>query len=73
MRYQDRKAYDAEIDRCRRAVQLAEWRLRKERKEHLERLHDRAFIIVAIIAAGVAFMCCTYALASFAHWAQYGY
>jgi hypothetical protein len=72
MRYQDRKLYDAEIDYCRRAVQLAEWRLKKERREHAERLQDRAFVIILIIASGIAFALGVYSLASFAHWAQFG-
>ncbi|MBR1723418.1 MAG: hypothetical protein IJ723_00115 [Ruminococcus sp.] len=72
MRYQDRKAYEAEMDYCRRAVELAEWRKRKERAEHRERLQDKLVLAVLMVAAGLMILMSVYAFASFGHWMMYG-
>lgn len=63
----------AEAEHYKRAAAIAERRLEKERKENASRLHDRAFIIGFIFTASVsaALIICT--VASFTHWARFGY
>ena len=73
MRYQDRKRYDEAIEHYRRSAEISRRRLERERREHLERLHDRLALAVLMIAAGLFVLMSVYAFASFGHWLNYGY
>jgi hypothetical protein len=63
----------AEAEHYKRAAEIAERRLERERKENASRLHDRAFIIGLIFTVTISATAFIYALASFSHWAAYGY
>lgn len=73
MRYQDRKRYDEAIEHYRRSAEISRRRLERERREHLERLHDRLAIGFLMVCGGIALLISVHALMIFAHWAQYGY
>ena len=62
----------AEAEYYKRAAEIAENRLERERKENASRLHDRAFIIGLIFTVAVSATAFIYALASFSHWAAFG-
>lgn len=62
-----------EAEYYKRAAEIAEQRLEKERREHTSRLHDRAFIMGFIFTVSVSATLFIYALASFSHWAAFGY
>ena len=72
MRYQARQEYEQAIEYYKRAAEIAEKRLARERKEFLTRMVDRSFIIALIIALGIFAALSVYSLANFAHWAQFG-
>ena len=70
MRYQQRKELEAERDYYMHDAEIARARLIQERKEHNDRLKDRAFILALIVVTGLTIIMCHAAFHEFALWAS---